>query len=198
MSSRRPQGDETWHRLLLWTSGQKASERLAGHILAAEGFDSIDPSHPLGGRDGLKDLVCWKNGIKWVAAAYFPNGRKSFANIKSKFNDDVKGVDANNAGGFVFVTNQHLSNGERDNLRSGTTVPNVEIYHLERIVLVLDRPENYGVRQDFLGIDMTNEEMVAFFASITASINEWREFRSGEWREEVRQLIQEAISKHQG
>jgi hypothetical protein len=196
MSPRRPQGDETWHRLLLWTSGQKASERLAGHILAAEGFDSIDPSHPLGGRDGLKDLVCWKNGIKWVAAAYFPNGQKSFANIKSKFNDDVEGVDANNAGGFVFVTNQHLSNGERDSLRSGTTVPNVEIYHLERIVLVLDRPENYGVRQDFLGIDMTSEEMVAFFASITASINEWREFRSGEWREEVRQLIQEAISKH--
>ena len=65
--------------------------------------------------------------------------------------------------------------------RCDTTVPNVEIYHLERIVLVLDRPENYGVRQDFLGIDMTSEEMVAFFASIIASINEWQEFRSGEW-----------------
>jgi hypothetical protein len=172
--------------------------KLAGHVLAAEGFDSIDPSHPLGGRDGLKDLVCWKNGTKWVAAAYFPNGQKSFANIKSKFNDDVRGVDSNNAGGFVFITNQHLSNSERESLRSSTTVPNIEIYHLERIVLVLDRPENYGVRQDFLSIDMTSEEMLAFFASITASITEWREFRRGEWRKEVTQLIQEAISKHQG
>jgi hypothetical protein len=198
MSPRRPHGDETWHRLLLWTGGQKASERLTGHILAAEGFDSIDPSHPLGGRDGLKDLVCWRSGIKWIAAAYFPNGQKPFADIKSKFDDDVKGADANNAGGFVFITNQHLSNGERASLKSGTTVPNVEIYHLERIVLVLDSPESYGVRQDFLGIDMTREELVAFFASTTAGItNEWRKFRGG-WREEVRQLIQEAMPEHHG
>lgn len=198
MSPRRSQGDETWFRLQLWTGGQKASERLAGHILAAEGFGSIDPSHPLGGPDGLKDLVCWKNGIKWVAAAYFPRGPKSFAKVKSKFNDDVKGVDTNNASGFVFITNQQLSNGERESLGSVTTVPNVEIYHLERIALILDRPENYGVRQDFLGIDMTSEEQVAFFAFLAASINEWREFRNGKWKEEVMQLIQEAIPKDLG
>ena len=143
-------------------------------------------------------MLCCKNGIRWVAAAYFPNGPKSIATIKPKFDDDAKGVDANNAGGLVFVTNQHLSNGQRERLRCGTAVPNVEIYHLERIAHVLDRPESYGVRQDYLGIDMTNEEVVAFFAFFSASINEWQGFLSGGWREEVRQAIQEALAIHDG
>ena len=53
MNRRRTDGDETWTRLLSWTKGQKPSERLASHILRADGYKSIDPSHPLGGQDGL-------------------------------------------------------------------------------------------------------------------------------------------------
>ena len=54
---RRTDGDETWMRLQTWTKGQKPAERLAAHILSTEGYQSIDPSHPLGGRDGIKDIV---------------------------------------------------------------------------------------------------------------------------------------------
>ena len=50
---RRMEGTETWHRLLEWDLGSVASERLAGIILAHEGFRDIDPSHPMGGKDGL-------------------------------------------------------------------------------------------------------------------------------------------------
>lgn len=44
--------DETWHRLRDWTYGSAPSERLAAQILHHEGFEAIDPSHPLGGKDG--------------------------------------------------------------------------------------------------------------------------------------------------
>lgn len=48
--ARRTEGRETYHRLLEWDKGQAASERLAALILSSEGFDGIDPSHPLGGK----------------------------------------------------------------------------------------------------------------------------------------------------
>ena len=72
MNRRRTDGDETWNRLLNWIKGQKASERLAIHILRAEGYRSIDPSHPLGGKDGLIDFVTSRDNIRWIGAAYFP------------------------------------------------------------------------------------------------------------------------------
>jgi len=55
--ARRMEGRETYHRLLEWDKGQAASERLAALILSSEGFDGIDPSHSLGGKDGGKDIV---------------------------------------------------------------------------------------------------------------------------------------------
>ena len=51
------EGRETFNRLLNWDRGQAPSERLAAVILSKEGFMEIDPSHPLGGRDGLKDMT---------------------------------------------------------------------------------------------------------------------------------------------
>jgi hypothetical protein len=149
----RSRWDETWHRLREWTNGQGPSERLAAQVLAAEGYSSIDPSHPLGGRDGGKDAVCWKDGKKWVMAVYFPRGQKSFAEIKRKFEDDLKGVRANGAHGIAFVTNQEISRGERDALSALTGPEEVDIFHLDRLTGVLDRPEMVGVRAQFLGID---------------------------------------------
>ena len=50
---RRSDGRETWHRLLEWDKGQAPAERLAAVVLFSDGFRNVDPSHPLGGRDGL-------------------------------------------------------------------------------------------------------------------------------------------------
>ena len=47
--------DETWHRLREWTNGQGPSERLSAQLLLSQGFTDLDPSHPLGGKDGGKD-----------------------------------------------------------------------------------------------------------------------------------------------
>ena len=92
---RRSDGRETWHRLLEWDKGQAPAERLAAVVLLSDGFRNVDPSHPLGGRDGLKDMILTNNGTKWIGAVYFPRGQQIFS--KLKFEHDLEGVKQNKA-----------------------------------------------------------------------------------------------------
>src|SRR5438132_1231620 len=108
MATRSKDGLETWRRLLDWGKGQAAAERLAALILRIDGFESIDPSHPLGGRDGLKDVICKREGRRWIGAFYFPRGQKPFVQIRDKFTADLQGLEANQADGIAFVLNQEL------------------------------------------------------------------------------------------
>ncbi|WP_019498588.1 hypothetical protein [Pseudanabaena sp. PCC 6802] len=148
-----PRWDETWHRLREWTSGQGLSERLSAQVLLADGFSDLDPSHPLGGKDGGKDAMCSKDGQLWVMGVYFPSGQQSFACIKKKFLSDAKGARKNSAEGFVFVTNQELMLAERRDLANSATDIRTEIYHLERMTTILDTPAFASIRKQFLGID---------------------------------------------
>lgn len=143
---------------------QTPAERLAGHILRLDGFNSLDPSHPLGGKDGLKDLVAVRDGQKWIAAAYFPREQQPFNSIKSKFINDSAGIAVNGAQGSAFITNQELRISERTKLLNLLDEIPVEIYHLERIAQILDSPPAYGVRLEFLDIPMSKEDQVSFFA----------------------------------
>ena len=149
--------DETWHRLREWTNGQTPSERLAAQILLHEGYKDLDPSHPLGGRDGGKDALCTKDGQQWIMAVYFARGQKSFKVIKDKFLGDLKGVKTNTADALVFVTNQELSIAERKKLESAEDIP-IKIFHLESITAILDKPDMHALRKQFLKIDFTDEE----------------------------------------
>ncbi|MDT7848022.1 hypothetical protein Q9292_00265 [Methylophilus sp. VKM B-3414] len=67
-----------------WRYGQTQAERLVAALLHLEGFEAVDPQHPLGGPDGLKDVLCRKDGLSWVAAAYFPTTPATLTAIKSK------------------------------------------------------------------------------------------------------------------
>lgn len=164
MKNRRPEGRETWHRLLAGDMSSTAAERLSALILASEGYESIDPAHPLGGRDGLKDMVCEKNGIKWIGACFFPTGQQKFQVIKNKFLKDLNGVEKNHAKGMAFITNQKLQLSERKVLNELSS-HHVDLFHLDRITGILNTPINYGVRQDFLHIEMTEEEKTSFTAA---------------------------------
>ena len=166
MGNRRNHGQETCDRLLHWTEHQKASERLAGVTLIHEGFVGLDPSHPLGGRDGGKDAICSKEGTSYTVAAYFPNGQKEFNSTLRKFLKDCESVEKNNSDGIIFFTNQHLSLTDRESLKSASPTKHVEIYHLERIGELLNTPSMYGVRLEFLSIEMTKEEQIGFFNSV--------------------------------
>ena len=161
---RMSEGRETFNRLLNWDRGQAPSERLAAIILSKEGFNGVDPSHPLGGKDGLKDMTLSSDGKRWIGAVYFPRGQQSFPDIKKKFAHDLDGVKANNAEGLAVVTNQELRLGERKILTELMPEVDVQIYHLERIASLLNTPSFYGIRMEFLDIEMSKEEQLSFFA----------------------------------
>mgnify|MGYP001299947610 FL=1 len=161
---RMSEGRETFSRLLNWDRGQAPSERLAAVLLSNEGFKGLDPSHPLGGKDGLKDMTFSFEGKRWIGAVYFPRGQQSFTAIQDKFIHDLEGAAANNAKGLAFVTNQELRLSERKILSELNPKIDVQIYHLERIASLLNTPPFYGIRMEFLDIEMTKEEQLSFFA----------------------------------
>jgi hypothetical protein len=164
MVRKRTRGTETWTRLREWTDGQSAAERLSAQLLRMEQFHSVDPIHPLGGRDGLKDIVCKRGEKTYIVAAHFPRGQHSFTEIRKKFLADLRGVAENKADGIVFITNQELRDGERKKLKSLAEGADTEIFHLERVASILDSPSAYGIRLEYLDIEMSKEEQLALLS----------------------------------
>lgn len=150
--------DETWHRLLEWTNGSPAAERLAGVVLSHEEYCDFDPVHPLGGPDGRSDATAFRDGRKWSVAVYFPRGPQSFGTTRAKFSHDLPGVAASGATGMVFFTNQEVTRTQREELRYAGGDIVVEVYHLERLTTILDQPAMHAVREQFLGIDTAARE----------------------------------------
>lgn len=165
---------DTELKLKFWRGDQIGAERLAATILHIDGFSSVDPQCPLGGPDGLKDVLCEKNGWKYVAAAYFPTTDKTFKAVQDKFTHDLDGVVKNSASGIVFLTNQSLTPAERGVLSAlATGLGHTAIlYHLERLRALLDSPSGYGARLEFLDIDMSREEQLSFFSQWNRSFSD--------------------------
>lgn len=162
-SDRKKYGEETRYRLIEWTEGKPASERLGGYILSVSGYKEIDPSQPLGGPDGKKDLICEKEGVKWISACHFPRGQKNFSVIKNKFSRDLMSAKRNKAKGIVFITNQAVTVNQRETLKNLTNLE-VEIFHQERILGILNSPIGFAARQEYLGINMTMEEKISYMS----------------------------------
>jgi len=125
----------------------------------------IDPYHPIGGRDGLKDIVLSFNGKRWIGAVYFLRGQQTFSDIKAKFTNDLFGIGTNNAEGLAFVTNQEIRLSGRKILTEINPEIDVQIYHLERIASLLNIPTCYGIRIELLDIELSKEEQLSFFAN---------------------------------
>lgn len=157
---------DTEIKLSIWREGQTKAERLCANLLDLDGFHSIDPQCPLGGPDGLKDIVCEKNGWKYIGAAYFPTTIQEFKSIKEKFEHDLDGVAKNKADGIAFLTNQKLTPGERQELidLANNKGHKALLYHIERIRVLLDSPLGFALRLEYLGIGMTMEEQLSFFS----------------------------------
>ncbi|MCL9844270.1 glycine-rich domain-containing protein [Ralstonia solanacearum] len=149
--------DETWHRLREWTNGQAPSERLAAQILISEGFSDINPSHPLGGKDGGRDGACTRDGKPWITAVYFPRGQQAIKHFRKKLKGDLAKVPPGQAVGVAFVTNQELTLSERQRFIEETRPLSLEIFHLERITAILDKPSMAAVRKQFLDIDADSQ-----------------------------------------
>ena len=144
--------DETQKRLLDWTYSQPPSERLAAQILDAEGYEDIDPSHPLGGPDGGRDGECTRDGVNGVWAVYFPRGQQTLKEIEDKLKADIVAARKHDPKFLAFVTNQEIRISERDGLRKLGGDIKIDTFHLERVAAILDRPHMAGVREQFLRI----------------------------------------------
>jgi hypothetical protein len=163
-------------------------------VLLDQGFTDLDPSHPLGGPDGKADALAHHNGKQSVMAVYFPLGQQAFTETKKKFVDDSKGVKQNGADAFTFVTNQELTRSERKALANTVAFP-VKIFHLERVVAVLDQPRMQSVREQYLGIAapggvLSREQRIAelWRASVARCAARWQGI--GLPKDEARALAQ--------
>jgi hypothetical protein len=157
-------------RLREWRSGHTLAERLCAGILAIEGFTDIDPQAPLGGADDKKDILARRDGLVWVGAVFFPPTHKTFAEVRAKFESDLAGVAANDAQAFAFLVNQPLTLAQRDELQGAGQMP-TQIYHLERLRVILDSPVGYGLRLQYLQIAMSAEEQASFVLALQEGMN---------------------------
>ncbi len=55
---------------------------------------------------------------------------------------------------------------ERKTLEETDEALDVRIYHLERIANILNMPKMYGIRLEYLEIEMTKEEQPAYFSYV--------------------------------
>ncbi|WP_305092767.1 hypothetical protein [Prescottella sp. R16] len=187
--------DETQHRLVSWTEGQE-SERLAAQILADQGYQDIDPSHPYGGKDGGRDIICSRDGKPWIGAVYFPRGQKSISEITSKLASDLKSAREHNPHGLAFVTNQEVKLAERDALNKLADDIEIDIFHMERVAFVLNQPHMHSLRKQYLDID-TGPVPLDIHLSIDGAAHyfvDGNELRDGLIEKEV-QRIREAAAK---
>lgn len=158
----------TRNALINWANGSADGEYLASGLLLIENYQEVNPIHPQGGPDGKKDILCKKEEILFVVACYFPNNSTliKFEDLKNKFLEDLVGVKRNGAKGFIFITNVPIKSGDREKLEKFARAKKHQcsvclIYHLERILVLLDAPKGFGLRQKILGINMTPEEAVS-------------------------------------
>jgi fido (protein-threonine AMPylation protein) len=156
-----------------WRFGSPQAERLCATLLHSEGFNRIEPQCPLGGPDGLKDVLFILNGWRYVAAVYFPTTEKQFKDVRTKFESDLKGVAQNSADGIAFLTNQRLTPSEKEELEALAEASSAKplIYHIEGIRTILDSPRGYGMRLEFLRIPMKPEEQVSFISQFSSDLS---------------------------
>ena len=150
----------TFQILINWDRGNAFAERMAAKLVGLADYTDIDPQCPRGGPDGKKNILCSKDGKAFVVGCYFPTEQKEFKEIEDKFSDDYEGVEKHSADGFVFVTNQKITPGERLQLQKSHAES--DIFHGERVCNLLDSPAGYGVRLEFLDVELSKEEQISF------------------------------------
>jgi hypothetical protein len=164
--------DTTIASLQNWTEAQKVPERLCAAILHLENYKNLEPSHPTGGPDSGKDLICNKDNKKFIGAVSFNRDVQPFTKVKNKFKKDLLAASKHEPDGIIFFTNQRISITERKSLSDLTKNEMiVEVYDLERIAGILSTPKGYGVRLEYLHIEMSIDEQVSFFAERDVEIN---------------------------
>lgn len=169
-----PEPRNTDERLRYYLNNRQSDrERMCIELLASvPGYKDLEPRRPEGGPDGGRDLQGTFNGMKLFGAVGFKNDAngspQQTREILKKFEDDLQSAltSAPEIKAFTFLTNIDLTQRERDQLRSLAMekgICHVEIFWRERLRLLLDRPEGYATRHNYLDISLSEAEQKTFF-----------------------------------
>lgn len=137
-------------------------------------FSDVRPRHPRGGPDGGRDIeALFRGDLLAYGAVGFVNqandSKEQKKIIKEKFSSDLKsslGV-KKKPSVFVFFTNINLTIGEKEKLIEFAKKKGVihsEIIDRERMRIVLDSPDGFSIRFQYLNIPLSEEEQASFFA----------------------------------
>lgn len=74
--------------------------------------------------------------------------------------------------GIAFVTNQDITLAQRQQITEFVGDSKVDLLHMERTVSILNSPKCYGIRLEYLDIEMTKEEQISYFEARDASFTE--------------------------
>ncbi len=156
-------------------SNQLHREQMCLAVLGTDRrFSDVRPRHPRGGRDGGRDIEAFtKDGLVVYGAVGFVNqvndSNAQKRSIKKKFNEDVKSAIESDRkpDNFLFFTNLNLTVTEKNELtdnakRSGFL--SCEIFDRERIRIILDSPDGFSIRFQYLQLPLSEAEQSSFFA----------------------------------
>lgn len=156
-------------------TNQLHREQMCRAILATDKrYSDVRPRHPRGGPDGGRDIeAIYREHQVAYGAVGFSNQANDSAEqkraIKQKFRDDLASAisDEKKPEAFVFFTNLNMTVGEKESLISDAKkceIKHCEIFDRERIRIVLDSPDGFFIRFQFLNIPLSEAEQASFFA----------------------------------
>jgi hypothetical protein len=156
-------------------SNQLDRERLCLAVMRLDRrFSDVRPRHPRGGPDGGRDIEARLNGVRQVfgAIGFVNQATDSNDNKRSaqeKFHSDLEEAlkQKPRPEGFVFFTNINLTIGEKEALIQAAKSKGLlyaDVFDRERIRIPLDSPDGFGIRVQYLGIPMSQEEQTSFFS----------------------------------
>lgn len=175
-------------------TNQLHREQMCLAVLASDKrFTDIRPRHPRGGPDGGRDIeATYRDNLKVFGAVGFINQANDSDDqkkkTKAKFSSDLESAISADSrlGAFVFFTNINLTIGEKDKLIEETKDQGVaycEIFDRERIRIVLDSPDGFATRFQYLNIPLSEEEQASFFSR---------------WGDDIQSVISSGFQKIEG
>ena len=175
-------------------TNQLHREQMCIAVLATDKrFSDVRPRHPRGGPDGGRDIQAMYRedqtafgAVGFVNQANDANEQKKI--IKKKFIDDLKNAISTNESFqvFVFFTNINLTIGDKDTLINKAKESGIlycDILDRERIRIVLDSPDGFSIRFQYLNIPLTAEEQASFFSR---------------WGDDIQSVISSGFRKIEG
>lgn len=156
-------------------TNQLHREQMCRAVLATDKrFSDVRPRHPRGGPDAGRDIeaVYREDQIAFGAVGFVNQANDSDEQKKKivkKFTDDLENALSNNKDlkVFIFFTNLNLTLGEKDNLITTAKEQGIfycDIFDRERIRIILDTPDGFSIRFQYLNITLSEEEQASFFS----------------------------------